>query len=403
MRNPLHAAAVAAAVVAAAALICAGTPLGVDYSNPSWIGLNSAGPSVEALARLDFAAFVREQPIMGPVSLVLRAPFVALAGLLGGEMLMEYRLGSFPCVLALGVVGASLARLIEGERPWLARALVIGLVMAGPTTFKSLFWGHPEELLAAALAVGAILLARRHSLLAAIALGSAIATKQWAILAVAPVLVAAAPERRLRVLMVAAGVAVLWMTPMAIGDLDRFLDQNQANTKAGEGVTPSSLWWAFGDVVNTSAGMRGGEVEVYDIPAWMTELSQPLTMVVTFGLAIAFYVRRRSYDAVDALALLALVMLLRCVLDPMTISYHHAPFYTALAAFEVTRTRRIPVLTLMTAGVLLLTSELASMPNLQNGVYLAWSLPLAGLLALSLFAPRALIGSGARWAPSDAR
>jgi hypothetical protein len=149
--------------------------------------------------------------------------------------------------------------------------------------------------------------------------------------------------------------------------------------------------------------MRGGEVEVYSIPAWMTELSQPLTMVFTFGLSIVFFLRRRSYGVVDALALFALVMLVRCILDPMTISYHHAPFYTALAAFEVTRTRRLPLLTLATAGVLLLTSELASMPNLQNGVYLAWSLPLCLLLALSLFAPRALIGSGARWAPSDTR
>ena len=403
MGSRVHSALAALGVVVVAAFISAGTALGVDYSNPSWIGLNSAGSSIEALARLDFAAAAAEQPIMGPASLFLRAPFVALADALGGGMLAEYRLGSFVCVLALGILGASLARLIEGERPWAVRALVVGLVMAGPTTFKSLFWGHPEELLAAALAVGAILLAKRRPLLAAVALGSAIATKQWAILALAPVLVAALPEKRWRVLLLAGAVAALWMAPMAIGDLDRFLDQNRANGRAGEGVTPSSVWWLFGDVVNTSAGLHGGEVDVYDIPNWMTEVSQPLTMIVTFGLALAFFLRRKVHGTVDALAVFALVMLLRCVLDPMTISYHHAPFYAALAAFEVVRTRRMPFLTLMTAGVMLVTSELASMPDLQNGVYLAWSLPLAGYLALTLFAPRALIGSGARWAPSDTR
>lgn len=395
--------AVAVGIVVASAFISAGTALGIDYANPSWVGVNAAGESIEALARLDFATAAHVQPIMGGFSLILRAPFVALADLLGGGMLLEYRLGSFVCVLALGVLAASLARMIEGERPWATRILVIGLVLASPTTFKSLFWGHPEELLAAALAVGAILLARQRPLLAAVALGSAIATKQWAILALAPVLVAALPERRWRVLFLAAAVAAVWMAPMAIGDFERFLDQNQANSKAGEGVTPSSLWWVFGDVVNQSAGLKGGEVDVYDIPNWMTEVSQPLTMAATFGLGIVFFLRRKAYGVADALALFALVMLVRCLLDPMTISYHHAPFYASLAAFEILRTRRMPYLTLMTAAVLLGTGELATMPNLQNGVYLAWSLPLAGYLAVSLFAPRALIGSGARWAPSDTR
>jgi hypothetical protein len=395
--------AVALGIVVAAAFISAGTALGIDYANPSWVGVNAAGESVEALARLDFATAAHQQPIMGGFSLLLRAPFVALADLLGGGMLLEYRFGSFVCVLAMGILAASLARLVEGERPWATRILVIGLVLAAPTTFKSLFWGHPEELLAAALAVGAILLAKRRPLLAAVALGSAIATKQWAVLAIAPVLVATLPERRWRVFLVAGVVAALWMAPIALGDLDRFIDQNRANAKAGEGVTPSSIWWVFGDMVNTSAGLTGGEVDVYDIPNWMTEVSQPLTMVVTFGLALVFFLRRKAYGVADALGLFALVMLLRCMLDPMTISYHHAPFYASLAAFEVVRTRRMPYLTLMTAAVLLGTGELATMPNLQNGVYLAWSLPLAGYLAVSLFAPRALIGSGARWAPSDTR
>jgi hypothetical protein len=385
----LHALAAALGLLVVSALICAGTPLGVDYSNPSWIGTNSAGESVEALARLDFATAAERQPIMGGFSLLVRAPFVALAGLFGGGMLLEYRLGSLACLIPLAALAFVLARMVGGERPWAIRLLVVGLVLAAPTTFKSLFWGHPEEVLAAALAVGSILLARRHGLLAAALLGSAIATKQWAVLAAIPV-VMAAPERRVRIVVAAAAVALLWMAPLAIGDLDRFIEQNRANGQAGVGVTPSSLWWPFGDVVNRSAGLRGGEVDVYSIPAWMTELSQPLTSAVVFGTSILFWIRRRSCGVADALALFALVMLLRCVLDPMTISYHHAPFYTALAAAEIQRTRRLPVLTLITAAVLVLTAELAPMPNLLNAVYLAWSLPLAAFLALTLFAPRLL-------------
>lgn len=384
----LQAAAVALGLLVVSALLCAGTPLGVDYGNPSWIGNNAASESVEALARLDFGEAAAKQPIMGPVSLLLRAPFVALAGLFGGGMLLEYRLGSFACLVPLAALAFVLARMVEGDRPWAVRLLVVGLVLAGPTTFKSLFWGHPEEALATALAVGGIMVARRHGLIGAAMVGAAIATKQWAILAVVPLVVAAEPERRGRVLVGAGAVALICMAPMAIGDLERFVEQNRANSRAGVGVTPASLWWPFGEVVNRSAGLEGGEVDVYAIPGWMTELSQPLTTVVVFGTSILFWLRRRAFDTADALALFALVMLLRCVLDPMTISYHHAPFYTALAAAEIARTRRFPVLTLVTAGVLLLTAELASMPNLLNAVYLGWSLPLAAFLGLTLFARR---------------
>lgn len=395
----LQAAGAALGLLVVSALICAGTPLGVDYSNPSWIGTNSAGESVEALARLDFGEAAARQPIMGPVSLLLRAPFVALAGLFGGGMLLEYRLGSLACLLPLAALAFALARMVEGERPWAQRLLVIGLVLAGPTTFKSLFWGHPEDALASALAVGGILAARRHGLAGAAMVGAAIATKQWAILAVIPLLVAA-PERRGRLVAATGAVALIAMAPMAIGDLDRFLDQNRANGAAGVGVTPSSLWWPFGEVVNRSAGLTGGEVEVYSIPTWMTEVSQPLTSIVVFGISIVFWLRRRAFDTADALGLFALVMLLRCVLDPMTISYHHAPFYTALAAAEIARTRRFPLLTLVTAGVMMLTAELAPAPDLMNAVYLAWSLPLAAFLGLSLFAPRVLGPLRTRLAPA---
>lgn len=387
-------------VVVAAGFISQGTRLGVDYANPSEIGQNVAGPSVEALARGDIASFFSEQPIMGAVSLVLRAPFVALADALGGGLLVQYRVGSFVCLVALGLLALVLAGRIRPELGWPVRVLTAGLVMAGPLTFKALFWGHPEEALAVALAVGGVLAAGRRPLIAALMLGCAIATKQWAILAVIPTLVAAAPEYRLRMLFGAGAVAALWFAPMAIGDLERFWDQNRSNGSSGPGVTPSSVWWVFGDVVGTSPGLTGGEVNVYGLPEVYSRISEPLAIAFTFGLSIAFWLRRGSATLADALALLALVMLVRCMLDPLAISYHHLPFYVALAASEVVRSRGLPVLTLGTAGVLLLTSELATAPNLQNVVYLAWTVPLALLLGLSVFAPRALAALRHRAAPA---
>src|SRR5207245_3140639 len=111
-------------VAVAAALISVGTGLGVDYPGPSWIGNDAASPSIEALVAGNLHGFFAQQPMMGSFSLVLRAPFAALASLGGGKLLLEYRLGVFPCVLALGVLGLAVVRMGSGGRPWTVRALV---------------------------------------------------------------------------------------------------------------------------------------------------------------------------------------------------------------------------------------------------------------------------------------
>ena len=390
------------ATLVASALIAAGPPLGVDYPGPPDVGNNAAGPSIAALARGDLDTFFSEAPMMGGFSLLLRAPFVALGSLFSDKLLLEYRIGAFPCVLALGLLGLALARRIGGERPWAARVVLIGLVMAGPMTFKALFWGHPEELLATALAVGAILAAPRRPLAAAALVGCAIATKQWALLAIVPVLAATAPERRVRLLLGAGAVAALCSAPMAIGDMDRFLTQNHSASQAGAGVTPGSIWWQFGEVVNVQAGLDGGEVKNYAMPMWMSKAAEPLVIAIAAALSVLFWRRRRGYDTADALTLFALVMLLRCYLDPMSVSYHHAPFYTALAAAETLRFRRMPVLTIAVAGLMMVTSALATSPDLMNAVYLAWALPMSAFLGAVLFAPRLLAPLGLTRAPAPA-
>jgi len=72
------------------------------------------------------------------------------------------------------------------------QGIVTGLAVINPVTFRALHWGHPEELLTAALCVGAVLAAlRNRQIVAAVLLGLALASKQWAVLAVLPVLLAA--------------------------------------------------------------------------------------------------------------------------------------------------------------------------------------------------------------------
>jgi hypothetical protein len=111
------------------------------------------------------------------------------------------------------------------------------------------------------------------------------------------------------------------------------------------------------------------------------------------------YARRRGRgNPDDLLELVALLFLLRCMLDPVALSYHHAPFLVALIAYEALR-RRVPVLSAYTIAAVLLMNELvvpSGNPGLINAVYLAWSIPLAGALALSLFAPERYEALGRR-------
>ena len=78
------------------------------------------------------------------------------------------------------------------------------------------------------------------------------------------------------------------------------------------------------------------------------------------------------------------------MLDPLTFSYHHVPFLIALISFEALR-RPVPVLSAVAIGALLLMNEVVvplGEPVLINAFYLVWTIPLAGVMALSLFAPR---------------
>jgi hypothetical protein len=99
--------------------------------------------------------------------------------------------------------------------------------------------------------------------------------------------------------------------------------------------------------------------------------------------------REEGWNPDDVLQLVALLFLLRCMLDPLTFSYHHTPFLVALISFEALR-RRVPVLSAYSIGALLLMNEVvvpSGEPGLINVFYLAWTIPLAAVMALSLYAP----------------
>ena len=126
--------------------------------------------------------------------------------------------------------------------------------MANPLTLRALELGHPEELLGGALCVAAVLLAaRERPLWAGLALGLAIANKEWALLAVGPVLLALAPRpgawqwRRVILCLLCAGaVAAMVLAPLALVAPSGFAAPRGAATPQQEVFLPWQVWWFFG-------------------------------------------------------------------------------------------------------------------------------------------------------------
>jgi hypothetical protein len=362
----------------------------------AWLGLSGfawndydteAAPALRALAGGDVAGFLAQAPAYGG-SLILRAPFALATSWLGGGELAVFRAVSIPCLLAVAVLALVLAdRMLRAGRSRGACLLVVALAAGNPVALRALEVGHPEELLCAALAIGAVLAAtRERTLLAAVLLGLAIASKAWAVLAIGPVLLAL-PGRRLLALGVAGAVCALVVGPILLAGTGDAVVHGARQT--GAIFNPWQVWWPLGDVTNVGfdgsvhAGARAA-------PGWLQPLTHPLIALLVVPLSLLYRRRDASAARHQVLGLLALLLLLRCVLDPWNTAYYELPFLLALLSWEaLCRPSRPPVLTLAATVAVWVTfvSLRDADPNLLCAVMLAWSLPLAAWLARELFAP----------------
>jgi hypothetical protein len=370
----------------------------------AWLGLadfawsdydSEVSGAMRTLAAGDVGGFLREVPAYGG-SLVLRAPLAGATTALGGGELAVYRVLAIPCLLAGVVLGAALARRMNARGASRRACLtVVALCAINPIILPALQIGHPEELLCAALAVGAVLVAASDRwLLAAVLLGLAIGTKAWAVLAIGPVLLALAPAsarpravgtRRAATLALAGAVTLVVLAPMAFAGAAETVVHGSRST--GLLFNPWQIWWLLGDVVDVGpdgAPKPGARMA----PAWLSPLTHPLiaSLVVPLSL-LAWRARRHAPGGhgEQALGLLALLFLLRCVLDPWNCVYYELPFLLALLAWEaLSRPQRPPLLTLSATVATWLTFQTLDPllgPDLLCVTYLTWALPLAAWLA----------------------
>jgi hypothetical protein len=377
-------------------------PLGVqsDYSGTPCRGCDYAGPPIEALAGGHIGRFFATQAFMGPLTLVLRAPAVAVARSFGAGELAQYRIGSLVCLLlSAGLIWFLVAVARPRGKQWGLVALVLVLLLSGPVTAKALAFGHPEELVGALLCVVAVVLAGRGQAVGAgVSLGLAVATKQWALLAVLPVVIVC-PGQRGRLLAVATGVAAVFILPMLIGNPGQFLAQNRqagmpATGSGVFGVTATNIWFPYARLAGVAINPTGAH-PIYRLPAAIDAIAHPAVLVLGFGLPLVYWWRGRGRSATDLTLLLALIFLLRCMLDQVCLSYHHLPFLVAIACYEALGRRKFPIISLyVSAGIWALAHWFAPPhpATSLNEAYLAWSIPLAAYLAYRTFATPTLSG-----------
>jgi hypothetical protein len=369
------------ALAGAAIVLYLGTPTEDIY----WSDFNTeAWPAFDKLIHGDVTGFLAASPVAYGGSMLLRAP----AAVLAVDEPTVYRLGVIPCVIALAILATHLAARARRTHPdtrwWL---LVIALAGASPLAWKAVWYGHPEELLTTALAVGAILAALdRRAILAGLLLGTAMACKQWAILAVLPTALAL-EHKHLKMLATAAGSALALLAPIVLADPGAYAAAQQGAISSAQWFRPRQLWWPFGSPATDPDAPPGATVT----PDWLATVAKPLIVALSVPLA-ALAVRR---PRTDAMLLFALVMLMRCVLDPWNSVYYHLPLVIALVAWEVLDGRRIPLLGLAATGATWLTFETydAAYSSGPWIAYLAWTLPLGAYVAHRLYchAPATLL------------
>jgi hypothetical protein len=337
-------------------------------------------PAYERMMNGDVGGFLDLLPGYSGFVALVGAPSALVTGAFGGMETMVFRLTAAPGLLALAAVGVAVAGPIRasGNRRW---PVFLFAAAGGVLALETLKYGHPEDLLAAGCAVGAVLAALGGRIrCASVLVVLAVVAKQWAVLAILPAALAA-PRAGWRI--AAAGATA---TVLLVGLQTQLGNGNHgAITSTGLLFHPHQVFWPFGipatpEFIADGHGTRMG-------PEWLAPLTRPLIVGCGVALAVAWWLRsgpERNRD--DALGVLALALLLRCMLDPWNLVYYHLPLAVCLAAWEARRGRDLPALSVVVNAACWLTFVTYDARSGYGpyAAYLAWTAPLALGLAFVL-------------------
>ena len=114
-----------------------------------------------------------------------------------------------------------------------------------------------------------------------------------------------------------------------------------------------------------------------ELPARIADATHPAIVLAAIPLTLLAY--RRGVGADRVLPLLALLFLIRCVIDPSNNYYYHLPLLFALLAWDVQTRRRLPYTTLAVTAALAVTNSFLKPRDefLASLFYLGWTYALA--------------------------
>ena len=201
------------------------------------------------------------------------------------------------------------------------------------------------------------------------------------------------PARRSLALGIAGGVTLAVLAPIALAGSPTTL-VTSASTTGNVIFQPWQAWWFLGESGHVVIG--GGGVPKPDgyrvPPEWLSPITHPLIVFLVVPLSLAWARVHRAVPRLGGeqiLLLLAMLFLLRCVLDPWNIVYYELPFLLALLTWEaLCRPDRPPVLALSATAIVWITLYRAPEwlhPDMQSIAFLAWSVPFAAWLTRAAF------------------
>jgi hypothetical protein len=134
--------------------------------------------------------------------------------------------------------------------------------------------------------------------------------------------------------LIIVGIGVLLAVPVLVADYHGAVDMTRRMADMrGTYTFPADIWYSIAPdlsperAAHSLNGLRA-------IPDWLGLIARPLIILMGIVVPLAFAKRVRADVLHRAFPLLALVMLLRCALDPADNGYYHVPFLLALIAAD---------------------------------------------------------------------